>query len=266
MQVTTAIKDRVVAKLNEGIAKAAARYNITIPFPTVLYTKRGTTAGVANYRHWTVNFNPVLLMENVDKFITRTVPHELAHLICDRVYPHAHESEVVRTATGWKRTKRDVHGSYWKEVMRVIGVPAHEITRCHNYDVTNAKRVVNRTSYAYKCVTCSADFNLGPQRHAKLVRNPGALTCRRCGRVHGRLVLAAAHTAAAPARAIAPPAPAAAKKAATGTKLEQCYAIYKRLQQAGDLTRAYAITAFMTEVGMTKAGASTYFSTCQKMG
>lgn len=261
MQVTADIKTRITAKLNEGIALAAARYNVTIPFPTVLYTKRGTTAGVASYRSWSVNFNPVLLMENVDKFITRTVPHELAHLICDRVHPHAHQRQLVRTATGWKHTKRDVHGAYWKEVMRAIGVPHHEITRCHDYDVSNAKRVTTRASYAYKCITCRSDFNLGPQRHAKLQRNPTALTCRRCGRTHGRLVLAANELPSAPA--VVAPRVAAPAPAAAGTKLERCQAIYRRLQASGDLTRAYAIEAFMCEVGMTKAGASTYYSKCR---
>jgi predicted SprT family Zn-dependent metalloprotease len=200
-------------------------------------------------------------MENVDKFIARTVPHELAHLICDRVHPHAHQSQLVRTATGWKRTKRDVHGAYWKEVMRVLGVPHHEITRCHSYDVSNAKRVTTRTTYAYKCVTCAADFDLGPQRHAKLQRDPAALTCRRCGRTHGRLVLAANKMPAA--QAVVAPRVAAPAPGAAGTKLERCQAIYRRLQASGDLTRAYAIEAFMREVGMTKAGASTYYSKCR---
>lgn len=88
--ITTEIRNRVTTKIQHGIDLAKRRYNVDIRMPTVVYTKRGTTAGTANYRTWTINLNPVLLVENTDKFIERTVPHELAHLICDLVYPHAH--------------------------------------------------------------------------------------------------------------------------------------------------------------------------------
>ena len=249
--ITAEIRTRVTTKIQHGIDLAKRHYNIEIPMPTVVYKKRGTTAGTANYRTWTIDLNPVLLVENVDKFIERTVPHELAHLICDLVYPHAH-----RPGRG---AKRDVHGSYWKDVMRTLGVPHHEITRCHSYDVSNAS---TRTRIQYRCTGCNQELGLTPAKHATLQKTPDAIWHRGC-RGH-RLVPVGSVAAAKPA--VVAPAPAAVKKAATGTKLDQCYAIYKRLQQAGDLTRAYAIAAFMDEVGMTKAGASTYYSACQKKG
>lgn len=259
MQVTAEIRTRVTTKIQHGIDLAKRRYNIEINMPTVVYKKRGTTAGVANYRTWTIDLNPVLLIENIDKFITRTVPHELAHLICDLVYPHAH-----RPGRG---AKRDVHGSYWKDIMRTLGVPSHEITRCHSYDVSTVKRVSTRTSYAYKCITCNDDFSIGPKRHARLLADPNVLTCRRCGRTHGKLVLATTHTPApAPVKAVA-----AKKKQAPvspgSSKLDRCYGWYKQYKDAGtENLRQMCIAVFMQEVGMTKAGASTYYNTCQKIG
>lgn len=257
MQVTADIKTRITAKLNEGIAKAAARYNVTIPFPTVVYKKRGTTAGTANYRTWTINLNPVLLVENTDKFIERTVPHELAHLICDLVYPHAH-----RPGRG---VKRDVHGQYWKDIMRTLGVPSNEITRCHSYDVTNAKK--KTSSYQYKCEGCGHVFTLGPKRHAKLQSNSRAYRHTACGQGNGQLTLVAAKPAASAPVAVAAKKERAPAAPAGSSKLDRCYGWYKHYKDAGTANlRQMCIAVFMQEVGMTKAGASTYYNTCQKMG
>ena len=254
--ITTEIRARVTTKIQHGIDLAKRRYNIEINMPTVVYKKRGTTAGTANYQTWTIDLNPVLLSENVDKFIERTVPHELAHLICDLVYPHAH-----RPVRG---VKRDVHGSYWKDIMRTLGVPANEITRCHSYDTTNARK--KTSSYQYKCDGCGHVFTLGPKRHAKLQTNARAYRHTACGQGSGTLTLVASKPATA---VVAPPA---AKKerapaAAGSTKLDRCYGWYKHYKDAGTVDlRQTCIAVFMQEVGMTKAGASTYYSACQKKG
>jgi SprT protein len=266
--LTTAIKQRVIDKLTAGIALANRRYGVTIPFPTVIYKKRGTTAGTANYRTWTIDLNPVLLTENVDQFIERTVPHELAHLITYKVYPQAYETEVVRTRTGFRRTKRDVHGSYWQEVMRTLGVA--DIKRCHSYDVTNAKQRKNTTTYKYKCEGCGHEFNLSPQRHAKLVADPRAYRHTSCNSARRYLVPAGTATVAATPARPASPAPGArpaAKPAGTGSsKIDRCYGWYKHYKDQGTANlRQMCIAVFIQEVGMTPAGAATYFSNCQKM-
>ncbi len=253
--ITTEIRNRVTAKIQHGIDLAKRRYNVDIRMPTVVYTKRGTTAGTANYRTWTINLNPVLLVENTDKFIERTVPHELAHLICDLVYPHAH-----RPTRG---VKRDVHGQYWKDIMRTLGVPSNEITRCHSYDVTNAKK--KTSSYQYKCEGCGHVFTLGPKRHAKLQSNSRAYRHTACGQGNGQLTLVAAKPAAS-----APVAVAAKKERApastSGSKLDRCYGWYKHYKDAGTANlRQMCIAVFMQEVGMTKAGASTYFQRCKEL-
>lgn len=260
MRVTEAVKTRVQAKIAEGIALAEAAYNITVRPPRVVYNKRGTTAGTANYREWVINLNPVLLMENIDTFIDRTVPHELAHLVVYQVYPEAYQTELVRTRTGYKRTKRDVHGSYWQEVMRKIG--ANDNRRCHSYDTTNSKVKKTVTKYEYRCTGCQQSMMVSAKRHSQLSANPRAVYHSACGR-GSKLELVQTATPARPAAAAKETAP---KVPTTGSKMDRCYGWYKHYKDAGTVDlRQMCIAVFIQEVGMTKAGASTYYSNCQKL-
>ena len=63
--------------------------------------------------------------------------------------------------------KRTVHGYDFKFIMeRVLGVD--DSTRCHSYDVTNARvKKRGQAKHEWKCTTCSATMELGPKRHKK---------------------------------------------------------------------------------------------------
>lgn len=253
MHVTAEMKAKVNAKIRECIAIANKRYNIDMKFPTVVYQKRGTTAGTANYRTWTIDINPVLLVENFDDMLADTVPHETAHLITELVYPHAH-----RRTYGQKRSP---HGTEWQSVMRVLGC---EPSRTHSYDTTNAM-VRTKASYDYKCNCCGAILKMGPKRHAKEQLTPGFYTHSSCGRARGKLTLvggkapvATVHTK--PVSTSNTPAPKAAPE--TGSKLARCYEIFKTYPT---MARKDLIQHFVTRVGCTAAGASTYHATCKKM-
>ena len=111
--LNAAIKARVEAKVAECIATVERKYNVTFRKPVISYNVRGTTAGKAFYTRWIVDFNPVLLAENVEEFLEDTVPHEVAHLATELIYPHAHR--------GGFGTKRRPHGSEWKSIMRSLG-------------------------------------------------------------------------------------------------------------------------------------------------
>lgn len=260
MHVDVATKQAVIQKLQEGLAKATAKYGQTFVMPRVEFNQRGTTAGTAHYDKWMVKFNPVLLMENKDKFIQRTVPHELAHLITDKVYPEAHRPQVsanMMFARSFRRPKREVHGPRWQSVMRVLGA---DPSRCHTYDVSNA-RVKKSGSYDYECPRCLKVFTLGPKRHAKAQRgakywHPG------CSSSAYPLRLKQASATAAPVvKAATSTKPVEPK---TGTKLEQCFEYYKKYA-AMNADKELIIAVFVNEVGMTKAGASTYYYQCKKL-
>jgi SprT protein len=125
-------KSLVMERVKECFAIAEARFNTTFRMPNVRFDKRGTTAGTAQGSKWELNFNMVLLNENLE---------------------HG------------RRMKRSPHGRNWKNIMLVLGVPAD---RCHEMDVSNA-RVSRRKSetFDYHCSGCNQTLPMGKIRHGK---------------------------------------------------------------------------------------------------
>lgn len=271
MNVPAQVKQRVESKLRQNIAKIKSHYKIDLNMPTVSYSLRGGTAGRANYIRWHVELNPVLLMENLEDFLARTVPHELAHLACHRIYPEAYDPfhnndeaagilRMMRNAgRRVRRPKREVHGPRWKEIMRVLGAPA---TRCHTYDVTNVKR--RKSRHEYRCTGCGAVITAGPKIHKQIQRDPTSRWHSGCRGARLELV-----SSAAPVRPKAAPKPARKTSAprvripVRGTKIYQAYQLYKQWHNRYD--RKGMIAVFRNEIGMTEAGASTYVYQCQKL-
>lgn len=151
----------VNAKIAECLYKAELKYGRSFPYPSVQYTLKGSVAGRAYYYEHMINLNSILLSENGQKFIDRTVAHEVAHLIAYRVYGNR-----IRP-----------HGREWASVMHTFGL---EASRCHNYDVTRTRR---GKSYAYKC-DCRV-YQLSSIRHKRALDGT-RYSCKSC---HKKLVL-----------------------------------------------------------------------------
>ena len=262
MRVPENIKQRVEAKLRASIKIAESHYNQTFRYPRILYTKRGTTAGTADTRAWEVNFNATLLMENVEDFIARTVPHEMAHLIDSQLNPQNFEGGFQMTRNGrLKRAKRSVHGYTWKAIMLVLGAPT---SRCHSYDTANARVKKGRgAKQVWVCRTCGVEMKLGPQRHARMQSGRARYWMRGCGHHAGYDYrgLEGAHPTIVPLpkAADAPPAP---KTPAAPSKLAKCKALYIKHSHLG---RSQMIGLFQNEAGCTASGAATYYATCKKL-
>lgn len=278
MHVPADIKARIVEILKAGIAKAEARYKMTFPFPRVTYNQGGgSIAGTANYRTWTIDLNPGILMQNVEEFLGDTVLHELGHLICDKVYPEAHlpgaggaASYSYRTGR-YKRAKREVHGPRWVECTYACGHP--NPLRCHTMNTEGLKKgAANR--FRYECTCGKQGFDLSAKKHKALQLNPDAVWHRGCKGVH-KLVLKGTPqaptiikrdvpTGVTTVRKIADPfANVTVVKSADqqGSKLDQCWAIYKR--NVGS-SRGAIIQTMVTVANCTPAGAATYYATCKK--
>ncbi len=261
MIVSKVVKARVVAQLKKSIALAEAHYNTTFKFPIVKYDKRGTTAGTANYTHYTLDFNSVLLMENIEDFIARTVPHEMAHLIDHKLHPENFRSDLRMTSTGrWKRTKRDVHGRTFKTIMHVMGAP--DGGRCHSYDTANA-RTREKARHEWICNDCNATMKLGPGRHKKqMIRDTYRPRKQGCNWTHtyryvgvvGAAPVAIAAQAAKPAKTTSPK-PTTPMPTKGPSKVAMCRRIYDRTR-----SRQQNIDRFISGAGCTPAGASSYFS------
>lgn len=256
MNVSAAVKGKVAAKINECIATIEKHYKIKFKPPHVRYDVRGTVAGYASPRKWEVRFNPVLLMENLDDFIARTVPHEIAHLACDQLYPDAHKGSLTFQLDGRiRRNKREIHGPRWRSIMAVLGA---DDSRCHNYDVSNARVKRSRsTSVMYKCSKCGIQMPVGAKSHAR-AQQGSVFWHRGCGNRKWPLVLATA--TGTPVQNIpAPTRQPIIKKYAS--KQEHALALFKANPS---LSRSEMIKLIINATGTTKAGASTYYYNCQK--
>lgn len=261
VNVPQSIKQQVIDKLAAGIELAKAHYNLaTLPMPNISYDLTGRVAGTANYRKWEVTFNSALLMMNLDSFINRTVPHELAHLIVDRVYPESHRGKGFKmTSTGrFKREKRELHGPRFREVMYVLG--CDDATRCHTYDTSMVSN--RKATFTYRCVSCSKEFQLGPKRHASLQRNERAYWCRCRGTI--KLVSAAAPGIRQTTVQIVVPQTQETITVThhSGSKWDVCVALFKR---HNSLSRQSIIKLFVDEAKCTPAGAATYYAKCKSL-
>lgn len=104
-----------------------------------LFPSRGTPV---------IRYNALLLAENRDDFLKRTVPHEVAHIVARRRFG--------------KKIKP--HGAEWRQVMHLFGA---EASRCHNYDVSRSiRRTLKRYPYRCDCTT----HQLSSIRHNRVKR------------------------------------------------------------------------------------------------
>ncbi|KKM61213.1 hypothetical protein LCGC14_1534020 [marine sediment metagenome] len=241
------LQERVAEKIRECLDIAEQRFDRSFQTPEISYKLRGLVAGQANSRLWRIRINSILLQENTDDMLNSTVPHEVAHLIADKVYGH------IRS-----------HGAEWKSVMRLLGISPN---RCHRYDTTNSRVKVNvKHKFCYKC-NCRDMIIVGPVRHRKMQsrfsmnKNSGY----RCCSCKGYLVFVkplgqVTYEQARDGKTKRPTKKYHVLK--KGSKMERALHIYKENQFL--LSRITIICLFMTTLGMSKAGATTYYYNCQK--
>lgn len=184
------IKERVSEKVRHCILMFNSQYNFLLTTPAIKYDLRGTTAGEASYSKYDdslgiIKLNKAILLdpEQTDRYINRTVPHELAHLLVHDYYVRYQEFNQY-TRTG-RRKSEFVHGKYWEHVMKIIGVPEHEITRCHDYKVKSVRKT-RRFIYSCECPTGNNQHEIATRTHNKMRKYQEFLgnsgyTCKRCG-------------------------------------------------------------------------------------
>jgi SprT protein len=142
------------------LAKAGVDFGIAIPEVAVRFDLRGGAAGQAVFSRCggiVIRYNRVLLMENGEEFLLRTVPHEVAHV-------------VARLLAG---PRSRPHGREWQRVMAHFGA---EATRCHRYDIRRTG-IRKLQQYAYRC-GCR-EHVLTSIRHGRIQRGQVYL-CRYC--------------------------------------------------------------------------------------
>ena len=101
------LQQRVIFGVNQYLELACSHHDQHFKATDIRFDLSGTAAGccVIKRRQTVLRFNPVLLAENTEEFLLRTVPHEVAHLVAYQLYG--------------KNIKP--HGSEWKTLMALFG-------------------------------------------------------------------------------------------------------------------------------------------------
>lgn len=252
------VKARTDAELARCVEIINRIHKQNFTSPTVKYYHRGRVAGRASNYQWKMELHATLLAMNPDE-LEPTVGHEFAHLVDGKLYPENREFGIHQTRSGrFRRDKRSIHGTTWKSIMLTLGHPPE---RLHSMD-TSSVRVKQVKRYEYKCAFCNKVGLLGPKHH-KAILQGRAVWFKTCGESHPirkegliRVVV--------PERKqiVIPGVPNVRPDPTTQTKLERVVEIVRT--HSARMPRSQILTIIMDKVGMTKAGASTYYQTARK--
>ncbi|WP_428607421.1 SprT-like domain-containing protein [Sedimenticola sp.] len=147
----TALRQEVEALTYRLLATAGDHYHKDPDQVIIQFNLTGKAAGMALFPHRStpvIRYNTLLLIENQEDFLRRTVPHEVAHVVARRFFGQ----------------KIKPHGAEWREVMQLFGA---EASRCHNYDISRAsRRRLKRFNYRCDCRT----HRLSSIRHKRVLQ------------------------------------------------------------------------------------------------
>ncbi len=163
LPINTDLQQQAEVVVRRAERRVRCFYGINLPEALIDFSLRGRCAGQARVDcngKTTLRINQQLLEENLDDFLTNTIPHEVAHLVVN-----------------WKARKKcqrpRPHGSEWQAVMQDCF--ELEAQRCHAYR-TYPARIVARP-FVYHC-GCR-EHNLTNIMHKRLSRSYQAL-CKDC--------------------------------------------------------------------------------------
>jgi SprT protein len=161
----TNLQKKAVEQTSFWIELANELYSISLRMIPVSFCMRGRSAG--QFRHGRgakspeIRYNGILLEENGDQFLNRTVPHEVAHYVVRSMYPGAKP-----------------HGWEWKRIMHDFGIDSK---RCHSYDTANSSCRRRRSRaprvYGYRC-RCRTHM-LTAIRHRR-IQDGKVYSCKHC--------------------------------------------------------------------------------------
>ena len=156
-------QQQVIAATEVCIARAVERFQIALPPLPVLFDLSGRAAGmyrVQGGQRW-IRYNPHLFAKYFRDNLAQTVPHEVAHYVCDGL----HGLHNIRP-----------HGQEWRRVMHALGA---EPRATGDYDLAGIPQRRQRR-FAYQC-DCHDQHQLSAQRHNRIRRGEARYLCRVCG-------------------------------------------------------------------------------------
>lgn len=142
-------------------------FNVDDPH-SIYFDLKGTTAGQSCFRYSEgrgyLRFNRQIMKDNWERF-DQTIIHEVAHYCVSILH-----GRILNR----RGTKRVIHGTEWKNMMRFLG---GETNRCHSYDTSNCSAKRKMATYSYMC-DCQF-FELTQVRHNKILRGR-KYSCQSC--------------------------------------------------------------------------------------
>lgn len=230
--MTVSAKDRAEALevFEKYIKMAEEKFAITLANVELTYNIKGyNTAGRASYRKNEVQLNPhYFKTEDAKKhLLEHTVGHEVAHFV-----------EFVLYGTSG-------HGLVWKGIMRSLGL---EPSRCHSVDVESLgkKKRKGMEKFPYEC-GCMTHM-ITKKRINKMAQG----VTYRCNGCKQPLVAAKSDTAS-PTEI---QNPTTSKSTKSLSKKDQ---VIELIALNSGSSASIIISLIVTEVGMTEAGAKTYY-------
>lgn len=163
-----ALEARAQRALLEWVARAnklfEAVHGVHILCPRLAFDLRGRSAGLAIFQPRKrrrepdlIRLNYQLLQEHPREMIEETIPHELAHIVANRLFG----------------SRIKPHGNEWRGVMQAFG-KSPDVQ--HSMAVEPSRRL---RRFQYHC-GCPTGVQLTSIRH-KRVRRGAAYLCRKCG-------------------------------------------------------------------------------------
>lgn len=152
------LQSQVIQAVEDCYLHAEAFFQRSFLRPEISFNQRGKTAGSARLQSQQLRFNPVLLKDNVDMFLSDVIPHEVSHLLVYQLFG---------------RTRP--HGQEWRHIMRQVF--ACEPRTTHAMDIS---KVAGKT-FDYRC-GCGV-IALSIRRHNKVMRGQQQYRCRTCGEI-----------------------------------------------------------------------------------
>jgi SprT protein len=155
------VHDQVMKVIEYYLNEARDRWGTATEFvtPTVTYDLKGKTAGQARLKSNEIRINLGLLLapETAEEMLKQTIPHEVAHLVHHKLYPH----------------DREWHGYYWRRIMIAFGLSPD---RCHDMPTKPAR---NTRKFHYFC-KCGEVYTVGLVRHKRIQHQSASFYCKYC--------------------------------------------------------------------------------------
>ncbi len=161
-----AVKQVVKQTVEHYIAMAEKQHGREFAMPTIEYFHKGRKGGHATPSTWSVAFNAGLLEDNLQRYMERTIPHEVAHLVVYAMHGY------IR-----KNGKFEWHGEKFKAQMRAFGC---ETTRCHSMDTSKVRQKTRKTTKHPVMCACGWTASVGTIRANKIMRGVEYRHARNC--------------------------------------------------------------------------------------